>query len=256
MVPDLHDAIDGLVIPPVDDALVEGFALLDRLECHLVEAVWGFDETGEWSDQEGASSVGSWLRVRCGLTNAEACRIARTARRLRRLPVTFAAWRDGSLSGGQIRVICANLTDRIAGLFSEWEQRIVPALAGRDIHETTVLMTRWAARAEESLDDDASPSAPDPDRSAHLSPLLDGTGRLDANLDAEGYQTVLAALRLAMGGRPDPDDERTAAQRRHDAVVGVRVLPRGPERQARRTPPAAPERDHRADGPPRGQGPW
>ncbi len=223
MFEELSAAVDGLVIPPAGDALVEGFGVFDRLECRLIEAVWAFDETCEWSEQEGAASVAAWLRIRCGLTNGDAHRIARTARRLRRLPATFAAWRDGTIAGGQVRVICANLTDRTAPLFGEWEDHVLGHLAGRDVHETTVLMKHWAARAKELLDDGRDRGEPDPDRSAHLSPTLDGTGRLDANLDAEGHQAVQAALRLAMGGPPAADDERTAAQRRYDALVAVFV---------------------------------
>ena len=37
---------------------------------------------------------------------------AHTARRLHRLPVTQAAWLDGSLSTGQVQAIVANVDDR------------------------------------------------------------------------------------------------------------------------------------------------
>lgn len=54
-------------------------------------------------------------------------------------------------------------------------------------------------------------------RRLYLSPVLDGAFVLNGALDAEGGATVLAALTALAG--PTPEDERTPAQRRADALV-------------------------------------
>ncbi len=59
-------------------------------------------------------------------------------------------------------------------------------------------------------------------RRLHISETLGGMVRLDAELDPEGGQTVLTALRsLTDPGQLDEQDTRTPAQRRADALVDL-----------------------------------
>ncbi|QYG92712.1 DUF222 domain-containing protein [Iamia sp. SCSIO 61187] len=214
----LATTIIDLDIPVDGDALDEALFLGDRLEAKLVEAICRFDDTNEWDTAEGCASMTAWLRVRGRMTNSDAQRMATTARRLRHLPVLRAAWLSGEVSGGHVAAVVANLNDRTAPLFQAGEDDLVPMLAGLDVTGAVVAMKSWAAHAKETLDDQPS-GEPDPDRSAHLSPTLSG-GRLDANLEPEAYHAAQAALRLAMG-RHGEDDERTPAQRRHDALAEI-----------------------------------
>ena len=94
------------------------------------------------------------------------------------------------------------------------------------------LLTAWAV--ELSLDDfkvvlDTWRMHADPDREErtaqerfdsrrlHVSKLMDGMGAIDGLLDAEGTLIVKDALRVL--SRPVPGDDRTAEQRRADALV-------------------------------------
>ena len=217
MFPALSTAIDTLVVPVDGDALVEVLAVRDRFEARLVEAVGAFDDTDEWDRAEGCASLAAWLRVRGRMTAGDAGRLARTARRLRRLPTLRQAWLSGTVSGGHVAAVVANLSDRTAPLFAAQEDDLVPILAGVEVGAAVVAMRAWAAEARERLGDHGT--EPDPDRTAHLSPTLTG-GRLDANLEPEAYHAVEAAVRLAMGTKTD-DDERTLPQRRHDALAEV-----------------------------------
>src|SRR5204862_502223 len=73
-------------------------------------------------------------------------------------------------------------------------------------------------RAEATLDEE-EPPAPRP-REAHLSKLLDGRGHLSADLDPEGLELAVTALRLAES--PDAEGEdRTPSHRRGDALVDI-----------------------------------
>ncbi|HMJ75306.1 MAG TPA: DUF222 domain-containing protein [Iamia sp.] len=217
MIEDLTDAVDRLDLPVDGDALAAVLAVRDRLEAKIVEAVCAFDDTNEWDTQEGCASMGAWLRVRGRMTASDAARLARTARRLRSLPTLRKAWLDGTISGGHVAAVVANLTDRTAPMFAAQEDDLVPVLANAEITAAVAAMKTWAAMAKELLDDD--PGEPDPDRTAHLSPTLSG-GRLDANLEPEAFHAAQTALRLAMGTKTD-DDPRTITQRRHDALAEV-----------------------------------
>ncbi|HEX7130988.1 MAG TPA: DUF222 domain-containing protein, partial [Iamia sp.] len=217
MFEDLTDAIDTLDVPVDGDALAQVMVLRDRFDARLVEAVCAFDDTNEWDRVEGCASLAAWLRIRGRMTAGDAARLARTARRLRGLPTLRAAWLDGSVSGGHVATVVANLSDRTAPLFAAQEDDLVPVLGQVEVGAAAIAMRAWAATARELLDDDSG--EPDPDRSAHLSPTLSG-GRLDANLEPEAFHAAEAALRLAMGQRSD-DDPRSLPQRRHDALAEV-----------------------------------
>jgi hypothetical protein len=217
MFDDLTAAIEGLVVPVDADAVASVLELRDRLEARICEAVCAFEDTNEWDTAEGCASLAAWLRARGRMTAGDAGRLAKTARRLRHLPTLRAAWLDGTVSGGHVAAVVANLSDRTAPLFREREDDLVPILARLAVADAGIAMRAWAAEARERLGDDGP--TPDPDRSAHLSPTLTG-GRLDANLEPEAFHAAEAALRLAMGATTD-DDTRSLPQRRHDALAEV-----------------------------------
>src|SRR5829696_708705 len=121
----LADAIDGLDLPVDNDLLAEAFSLADRLHAKLVAAVGEHDVAEVWRN-DGATSMTAWLRHRAHSTSRDAALCTKTARRLRHLPVTAAAYREGRLSGGQVQAIVANLSGRTAGLFAQHEAKLVP----------------------------------------------------------------------------------------------------------------------------------
>jgi hypothetical protein len=83
-------------------------------------------------------------------------------------------------------------------------------------------MRQFALWADTLLGPDGSTgdATLDPDRQLYLSSTLSGRGELTGHLDSESTDTVRTALRLAE--RPDdPDQHRTPAQRRGDALVAM-----------------------------------
>jgi hypothetical protein len=123
----LAEAIDELEIPPYGEAIAEAIALRDRLDATIAEAVGSFDAGGGWQ-AEGATSMTAWLRHRGAQTGRDAARLARSARRLRRLPMTAAAYRGGELSGGQVSAILANISDTTVEIFADQEAELLPSL--------------------------------------------------------------------------------------------------------------------------------
>ena len=211
-------AVDDLDLPVDCGVLTEAFALVDQLNAKLPAAVGEHDAVELWRN-EGATSMTAWLRHHTRRSGRDAARRARTARRLRQLPVTAAAHRDGVLSSGQVRAIVANLKDRTAGLFADHEAQLVPELAVLSVGDTAVAMQDWARPADAVVGDD--PDNTLPERSLHLSRILDGRRELSGSFDPEGGDVIATALRLAATGDVDGEPARSPAQRRGDTLVDV-----------------------------------
>jgi hypothetical protein len=214
----LARAIVELDLPVDGRVLTEAFALADRLNAKVLGAVGEHGAAELWRN-DGATSMTAWLRHHTGHSGRDAARCTKTARRLRDLPVTAAAYRDGVLSGGQVQAIVANLKDRTVGLFAHHETELVPVLAALSVGETAVAMQDWARRADAALDDERDPTPPE--RSLHLSRILDGRRELSGSFDPEGGAVIATALRLAATADAEGEPARSPAQRRADALVDV-----------------------------------
>jgi Domain of unknown function (DUF222) len=66
-----------------------------------------------------------------------------------------------------------------------------------------------------------NPDKPQPERSLHLSRILDGRRELSGSFDPEGGEVIATALRLAQTGDVDGEPTRSPAQRRGDALVDL-----------------------------------
>jgi Domain of unknown function (DUF222) len=214
----LAHAIDELDLPVDGAVLTEAFALADRLNAKLLAAVGAHDTAEVWRN-DGATSMTAWLRHHTRRSGRDAAACARTARRLRVVPVTADAYRDGVLSGGQVQAIVANLKDRTTGLFARHEAELVAELAGLSVGETAIAMQDWARRADAVVGD--GPDTAVPVRSLHLSRILDGRRELTGSFDPEAGAVIATALRLAQTDDVAGESARSPAQRRADALVDV-----------------------------------
>jgi Domain of unknown function (DUF222) len=178
----IDELIDQLELPATGDAVVWAFGVIDRVMSQALEIVGELDAADAWRS-EGATSATGWLRRETRQSGRDASRCARTARRLRDLPVTAAAYLDGALSGGQVQAIMANLNDEIAPLFAEAEDEMVPLLVPLSVSDVSKAMQTWAQAAKDSLQDDEPDISELPRRTLHLSETLDGRGDLSAGLD-------------------------------------------------------------------------
>lgn len=196
----LREAVEQVDVPTDGDALRELFGLIDRLSAKASAAVAAFDAAALW-ELDGATSATAWLRHQAGMTGSTAKSVVSTARRLRALPVTAAAWQSGALSGGHVQAIVRNAPAEFA------EAAIVPLLADLSVADTAAVMQRLRAEVEPVV----------LDRSVHLSQTLDGCWELTGSLDAVGGEVVSTALRLAAVDDPS----LLPARRRADALVDV-----------------------------------
>ena len=207
----VDEAIGGL---DQGAAIVELVRLRDRVNLELTERVGGCDEARLW-DVDAATSMAGWLVDHAVLTYREAVGLTVRAKRLRGLPVTKAAWRDGALAGGQVTVIVERLGAQRTVRWSEHEAALVPALGGLSIDDTTRAVDAWKAHAD--ADGPTPPAQPQV-----LFPSRVGERwRTDGDFDALDGDLIGTAIRLAT--RPPDGDgpPRPPAQTRADALVDV-----------------------------------
>lgn len=218
MFTELQRAIEDLS-PSVDEReLAEVLALRDRLDARVADLAGEVDAAELWR-ADGSVSMTAWLRRHGRMTGGDAQRLVKAGARVRRCRAMRTAWEDGRLSSGQVGVIAANVTDPLVDLWSDHEEAVVERLVPLDVRDTATAMQTWAMRAKVTLALEGD-LPPEPARAAHLSRLLDGRGRLDADLDAEGFAIAARALELAESKDAD-GEERTRTERRGDALIDV-----------------------------------
>ena len=207
-----------------DALLAEQVVVLRRLTDQL-DAVWlrrlaAVDARGAAGAEHGtqARSTTAWLRATCQMSPGAAAQRVRTARALHRGPLAGTA---GALAAGEVSYAhAATLADATGDLpptkVAEAEEVLVEAARRldpsrlrrltthlRDVIDPEKAEQRAGARLER--------------RGLWLAATVDGMVAVDGLLDPEAGEAAQAAL--APLARPSgPDDDRTAAQRRADAL--------------------------------------
>ena len=164
---------------------------------------------------DGQYGARAWLRAFTKVTGAAAGGATGWARRLAAHPVIAGALAAGQLSVSWARQIC-DWTGQLPEDLRPGADQILlaAALGGADIHDLKALAQQMIERARTAPDSDDGGFA---DRALWLGTTIGGAGRLQGDLTPEcaaSLQVVLDAL----AGRGGPEDTRTAAQRRHDAL--------------------------------------
>jgi Domain of unknown function (DUF222) len=169
-------------------------------------------------DADGYGSSASWLAAKGRTTRQAAGAEVRRMRQFRVHPVIAAAVARGDLS------------DAWAVKIADWTRKLPPDW--RDEIDTLLVDTAAAGAALEDLAIVAQAAyekwrqqqGPDPDdddgyddRYLKLATTIDGVGRVNGNLTGECAAAVQAVLE-ALGKKAGPDDDRSEAQRYHDAL--------------------------------------
>jgi hypothetical protein len=216
------------------EGLIEVRESIDQLESIFADGLHGFDSTGEYRAAGALSSV-AWLKWKCRLSGGAAAERLGIARQLEQLPKTQDAFAKGEVGYQHVAALARTAENvgsapvrqheatllqaaqtmdpgRFAGIIKDFEQRVDAA---------SVLGQANRAYARRYL---------------HLSEAVNGLLRLDGLLDAEGGAIVRTALNAVTSRAKE--DERTAGQRTHDALIDLckRVLDGGmlPERGGQR----------------------
>ena len=166
-------------------------------------------------EADGYYGAASWLRAITRVTKGAAAAAAGWARRLAAHPVIAAALAQGQPPVSLARLIC-DWTDKLPeDLRADADAILLAAvLGGADQHDLARLAREMLDRAQTSPDRDNDGFE---ERALWLGTTFGGAGRLHADL-TPACAAALTVVLDALGQKAGPEDTRTAAQRRHDAV--------------------------------------
>ena len=166
-------------------------------------------------EADGYYGAASWLRARTRVTRGAAAAATGWARRLGEHPVIAAALAAGQLPVSLARLIC-DWTDKLPGDYRADADGILLAavLGGADQHDLARLAREMLDRAQASPDKDDGGFE---ERALWLGTTFGGAGRLRGDL-TPACAAALTVVLDALGQQAGPEDTRTAAQRRHDAM--------------------------------------
>jgi hypothetical protein len=218
--------LDGLSDGELLEHVTELVAEQNRIAARLTSAV-RTAENRQSAEHDGLKTMRSWLRTHTRVSDRAARQLIDTGRALDSLPATQAAFAAGAIGAEQVAAIAPVVS----------AQRLEQAAAcGVDVAAVEVELVSIAARLSvqrlraavhfytERLDPDGAEPDPTEGRSLTLSRLLDGryTGRLE--LDAIGGEKLATAIEAITAASRCAGDDRTAAQRRGDALVALADL--------------------------------
>jgi hypothetical protein len=220
------EALRSEVLADLPDAVVEeDFAELHRtLELLEVERLRRLAdiERRRLFERDGNLSAASWLNARFQVAWGSARESVRVARALDEMPLTRRALEEGELSMSAARVL-TTAHDLDPDAFSRAEAQLVEAARIHSTGDLQRVTAHWRQLVErqQAVDGETAPHAR---RRLHASTTFLGMVRGDFDLDPEGGETLLTALRAVLDAESrsrGPDDDRTPAQRRADALVEI-----------------------------------
>ena len=167
-------------------------------------------------EDDGQGSARTWLEWQTRVTAAAASGAVGWVRRLAAHPVIANALAAGGLSPSWAKQLCA-WTDRFPEGQQDGADEILAAAArgGVDLAGLGGLAQEMYERTRRDADGDGDGGMAD--RGLWLGTTIGGAGRVTGDL-TPGCAAALTAVLEALGERAGPDDIRSVAQRRHDAL--------------------------------------
>jgi Domain of unknown function (DUF222)/HNH endonuclease len=171
-------------------------------------------------EADGHGTPGTWLAWQTGITRGAASGAVGWMRRLSAHPAVAAALAAGEISGSWARQIC-DWSDLLpAAARSDADQILLAAASGgarlADLSGLAEEMFRRTAPRDHDSDGDGDDGGFG-DRSIQLDVHFRGAGKLAGDLTPEAT-AALAAVLESLGKKAGPEDDRTKAQRDHDAL--------------------------------------
>jgi len=189
------------------------------LQAQAARELARIDRDGLFADA-GYLTATSLVRDRAGVSAAEAQRRVAEARGLVEHPRVADAFASAEIDRSRVAMLLAAASVS-PELFHRDEQVLVDTVGGLSMGDAFRALQYWKQAA------DAEAAAVDAEhlhgrRRLHVSRTLGGMVRMDAELDPEGGEIVITALRsLVEPANLDPSDTRSHAQRRADALVDL-----------------------------------
>ena len=210
--------VAGLPVGSLADDLVDLHKQLARLQGQVARRVAALD-SASGGQIDGYNSTASWLRVACSLTAAQASGLVRMARMLRGRPASAEALDTGRIGYAHTQVITTAFADLPLDTHDAAEPILLEAAGKLDPGRLRMVATRL----RETINRDHAERSEQRDharRRLYVSSTLDGMVAVDGLLDAEAGGILLTAL-TPLAKPLGPDDTRTPAQLRADALVEI-----------------------------------
>src|SRR5579862_7506179 len=163
------------------DSVIALHRYRDQLDAVVTRAVGAFDTAQGWSDG-GARSAAQWLIAKCRLPRSTARAEVATARALRHLRFTEAAWAAGDLGVAQVRVLARARNDATADALTEAEAHLVEEGRRLRFDHFSRLVAYWCQQVDADGADDTYRHQAD-GRRLHLSQSWAGMYYGDLALD-------------------------------------------------------------------------
>jgi hypothetical protein len=205
-----------------DEELGEDLVEFERasrvLEAERARRLMEVERRGTWV-VDGHLSVVSWLAARVRLGFSRASQQVKLSRALRAMPVTADAFGSGELSSETVGLL-VSAKESAPEAFSEAEGMLVDAAGVLPAREFRAAVAYWRQAADASSAEERARRIYD-GRHLHVSPTIEGTVRIDGDLDPESGQTLITALRSMQDtwARDELEDRRNAPQRQADALT-------------------------------------
>lgn len=221
----LRSALDELLAEDLryasDEGLEADLTELERaagaLEAELARRVAEIDRRGSFR-RDGYLSISSWLAHRFRMAFSAATQLIRLARAFEHMPWTSEALAGGEISRSAAAVLVA-AGEADPDEFSRVEEGLVEAARTLAIRDLKRAVAHWRQAVDHRRAEDNAEHVFQL-RRLHVSPTLEGTVRVDGDLDPETGQLLITALRSVLDAeeRQPGTDRRTFAQRRADAL--------------------------------------
>lgn len=183
---------------------------MDRLDAAFAEVTLAVHRRGAGAE-DGYDSTAAWLRARAGMRTGEVHGAIRAGEVGELLPDTRAAWRDGSITSGAVRLIA---DARVAGFDDQLraaEHEFLGAARRKDMWSLSRLTAHFRVCAKRDGDEPA-------DRSGLRAAVVGDRAVVDGEFVGLDGEYVMRAL-SAFTDPPTEGDDRTLAQRRADGLV-------------------------------------
>jgi hypothetical protein len=197
--------------------LVSVFGVLDRAELLATRSV------AAYRAEEGGPDAATVLTNEAKLRRAQVDRRSSTAGLLVSVPAFGEAAASGVLRSGHLNVLNRAVTPRRTEFAVRDADVFVKGAAKLSMHEFGILVQRWEALCDDELD--AGLSGEEKAyrrRSLRVLQGLDGSWKINGVLDALNGELVANALDAFMG-KAAPEETRTVAQRRADALISMAI---------------------------------
>jgi hypothetical protein len=190
---------------------------ITQLEAIFADGLHEFDDAADYAADGALSSV-AWLKWKCRLSGGAAAERVSIARQVGQLPQTQEAFARGEVGYQHVAMLTRTAENVGTAPVRRHEATLLEAAQTMDPGRFASVTKDF----EHRIDADAVLAGANrayARRYLHISEPSNGLVRLDGLLDAEGGAIVRTALNAVTS--KDKQDERSAGQRTHDALVDL-----------------------------------